>query len=117
MDDYQRQVDKLANSGISDISFEDDVISFSSSRENAAIACIAVPYQEGWTAFVNGEKKETVCVQEGLLGVYLENGEQDVVLEYNNPLTAPAWGFFALGVSITVVLSTLYEKKRVIART
>lgn len=80
------QIDRLAHSGISDITVKNDRISFSSDRENAGIACIAVPYQEGWSAEINGKKAEVFNIQGGLCGVYLDAGRYDVVLAYKNPV-------------------------------
>ncbi len=45
----------------------------------------SVPYDEGWSAFVNGEKTEIEKVNVGLMAVYCDAGENDIRFEYETP--------------------------------
>lgn len=64
--------------------------------ENGAMSCnitsdgkeelfISLPYEDGWKAYVNGEKVEIHFVDEGFMAVPLEQGENTVQFIYNMP--------------------------------
>ena len=62
---------------------------------------VAVPYDEGWSAYVDGKKVKIKKVQEAFMGVDLSAGEHTVELCYTAPgfwpgilLTMLAWGIF-----------------------
>lgn len=50
--------------------------------DKAGILCLAIPYSDGFTAYVDGEKREIVAVGGGLCGVKVENGKHTVKLRY-----------------------------------
>jgi len=45
----------------------------------------SIPFDEGWTIYVNGEKRETELVNFGFIGVYLEPGQHYLELKYWPP--------------------------------
>ncbi len=58
----------------------------------------SIPYEEGWTAYVDGKKTEPVCVQTVFMGIPAGEGEHHIKLKYHVP------GF---GVSLLISLLTL----------
>lgn len=110
MDTFFGYVDKLADSGVSDIDVYKDVITFNVDRTEPGIAVVSVPYQNGWKATVNGEKTEVINVQNGLCGVYVESGQHQIVLEYNNPVSFLSFAMFFVGVTALAVILLLYKK-------
>ena len=114
METFAMQVNRLANSGVSDIDVDGDVITFSANRKDAGIACIAVPYQNGWSVTVNGKATEVLNIQDGLCGVYLDEGESVVVLEYENPVADISIILFSAGVvfMVTAVVINLKIRKK-----
>jgi uncharacterized membrane protein YfhO len=112
MDDFAMYVNRLANSGVSDINVNKDVITFSANRNQAGVACVSVPYQDGWTATVNGEKAEVFRIQDGLCGVYLAQGESEVVLEYKNPVSTVSFILFFAGIALTATAVVVNLKTR-----
>lgn len=109
MDNFFQQVDRLADSGVSDISVEGDVISFAVDRESAGIACVAVPYQKGWSATVDGASAEVADIQGGLCGIYLEAGQHQVVLKYQNPVTTLSIALCMVGAILLIGVMLLYR--------
>ncbi len=45
----------------------------------------SVPYEEGWTAYVNGQKTEIVRVNEGFMAVLAPKGDNEIVFQYTTP--------------------------------
>ena len=110
MDDFEAQVDALADSGISQISVDGDVISFHSERKTPGMACIAIPYQDGWTAFIDGEPTAICSVQNGLCGVFLPEGTHNVVLSYHTPLFRVGMVLSVIGIVLAVI--TVIKNRR-----
>ena len=50
--------------------------------DKAGILCLAIPYSDGFTAYVDGERTDIVAVGGGLCGVKVENGQHAVKLRY-----------------------------------
>lgn len=113
MEDFFDRIDQLAHSGISDIAVENGQIFFSSDRKTAGIACIAVPFQEGWSAKVDGKKAEVLNIQGGLCGIYLDAGQHDVVLSYKNPVTNLSFALCIFGIGLLGFVMFQYKKQRV----
>lgn len=68
-------------------SFEITKTGFKSSinLEKGNIVFFSVPYDEGWSATVNGKKAEVLRVNRGFVAVYAEAGENNIVFNYETP--------------------------------
>ena len=53
------------------------------SRDN--LVFYSVPYERGWTAYVNGEKTEIVKANVGFMAVKAPAGENTIVFRYRTP--------------------------------
>ena len=59
---------------------------------------ITIPYEKGWTAYVDGKKTEPIIAQSTFMAVHAEEGAHHVKLKYRAP---------GLGISLTISLITL----------
>lgn len=111
IDEVYEKVSLLAKSGLEDYSIIRNSIKGDIKLNEDKILCVAVPYSEGWTCYVNGVKQPVLKVNQSMLGVFLEKGEYSVEFKYITPLLVP-------GVSVTcasivvLILLVLYEKKK-----
>lgn len=71
------------------------------SRKN--LVFFSIPWQEGWTAYVNGKRVDIERVNVGFMAVLCEEGHSDIRFVYETPLlklgcgvTAAAWAAFAV---------------------
>ena len=65
---------------------------------SAAEDCVmftSIPYNDGWTATVDGKRADTVRIGDALLGIYLTSGSHEVELNYHT-------GGFPLGIILTI---------------
>ncbi len=53
--------------------------------EKANLVFFSVPYEEGWTAYVNGEKAEIEKVNVGFMAVLAPEGDCEIRFEYETP--------------------------------
>ena len=73
----------------------------------------SVPYEKGWTAFVNGKETVIEKVDIGFMAVFAENGFNEIVFVYETPglkLGAIISGIAAIGLT-AYILFFYYEKK------
>ncbi len=61
----------------------------------------SIPYDRGWKAYVNGEKRPLELVNFGFMGLMLEQGRSEVILKFEPP-------FFKVGMIISLVALLVY---------
>lgn len=78
--------------------FESDSRHFSATvkRNGNSLVFFSVPYSDGWTAYVNGEKTEIIKTNAGFMSVAVEDGESNIEFRYRTP------GLFA-GMFVSIV--------------
>ena len=73
--------------------------------------CFSIPYDEGWTAYVDGEKAELVRANIGFMGVELPAGDHEIELKYWPP--GMTVGIMSSGVGIVwAVMLVLWQRKK-----
>ncbi len=63
--------------------FDDGYIKGSISADRDCVMFTSIPYNDGWTAIVDGETVETMMIGDALLGIYLPQGNHEVTLRYH----------------------------------
>lgn len=86
MDRYDEDVAVLKDVVLEDVQVEKNTVSGTISLENPGLLCLAVPYSDGWTAFVDGEQAEIYHANIMYMALDLEPGDHSVRLEYQTPL-------------------------------
>lgn len=85
MDNYSEQVDKLREDVLEDVEINRRGLTGSISVSKDKILCISVPYSNGWTAYVDGKKTETLQINTAFMGLELEEGNHTIELIYRIP--------------------------------
>ena len=72
----------------------------------------SVPYDEGFTAFVNGQESEIYKVNSGLCAVYAPAGDNEIVFDYETPhlKTGIILSLAGLGIYIAYIIFILKKK-------
>ncbi|MCI6996631.1 MAG: YfhO family protein [Eubacterium sp.] len=63
----------------------DSRISGTAQVNQDGILMMTIPYEDGWCAFVDGEKVDIHRVNYGFSGIYLEKGSHSIQIEYHCP--------------------------------
>ena len=72
----------------------------------------SIPYEEGWNAWIDGEKAEVVKLVDGaFIGVRADEGTHQIVLDYETPGEKEGIISFALGMGI-LLLTWLLDRKK-----
>jgi len=80
--------------------------------DTPALLCISFAYEDGWEATVNGEVAEIYVLNNGLMGLMLDAGENNVVMKFTSfgyPLLIYV---FAISVAIWIGLIIFQELNR-----
>ncbi|MEE0840135.1 MAG: YfhO family protein [Acutalibacteraceae bacterium] len=88
MDEETLAADSSRLKETSAISFNRDANGFSAtvSRKEEALVFFSVPYDQGFTATVNGEKAEMIKANIGFMAVAVPKGVSDIRFDYTTPL-------------------------------
>lgn len=75
---YSRLVDESFNI----TEFSDTLIKGNVNVIDDGVMYFSIPYEKGWSVFVDGKKTKTFKVMDAMLGVNLKSGQHDIELKY-----------------------------------
>lgn len=101
MASYDEKIAALKQDVLENVNVSQNRIKGELSLDSDKLLCVTVPYSDGWTAYVNGEERELLCVNGMYMGIELEKGEYDIELKYNTP-------GFKLGAVVSVIGFTVF---------
>ncbi len=81
----------------------DTSLSGSIEVKKAGRLVLSIPYEEGWTPFVDGKETEAQVFKETFLSVYLEEGTHEIALSYRTPGFDMGVGISAFCVGLFVI--------------
>ena len=102
---------RLADGAMSGISVDHGRITGSVQAKRESLCLITVPYDDGFAAYVDGERTGTVRYAGALLAVPVPEGEHEILLKYRSPGIR---GGLMIGVLSLIALLgvTILERKR-----
>lgn len=101
---------KLASCGLNITDYSDTKIEGTINARNDCVMYTSIPYDGGWTVYVDGKKSEVKSVKNALMCVPISAGEHEVRFKYSPPgfLT----GLIVTGFAIAIlVLLWIFEPK------
>lgn len=94
---------------------KDSLVQGTATVAQDGVLMLAIPYENGWNVYVDGEKTELYKVNYGFIGVALEAGSHEITCQFRCPgFAAGAWiscGFILLTAAIWGVIP-YYKRKR-----
>ncbi len=105
MNNYQAKIDVLQGETLKNLKVETNRIEGEISLSKTKLLQMAVPYSQGWKAYVNGQEVEILRSNEMYMAIELPAGASKVVFEYCTPylkagILISVLGFAALAVMI-----------------
>ena len=79
---FREQYEKLADEPLELTSFSDRKISGTITALSDGVLYLSIPYEKGWTVYIDGKKTDTFRVFGAMTGVKVAAGEHTVKLEY-----------------------------------
>ncbi len=100
MDGYTAKVDALRADSLQNVKFGTNKVTGSLNASADEVLCVAIPYSDGWTAYVDGEETETFTANGQYIGLNVSKGEHKVELRYSRPWKNLGYASTALGMVI-----------------
>ena len=90
--------------------FTDTTIKGSIEVKEAGRLVFSIPYENGWTIYVDGKESESLDFKDAFLSVYLKEGTHTIELKYMTP--GFEIGAIISGVAIGLFVLTMWVRKR-----
>lgn len=110
LDGVIQQAIKLNQTHLEDIEFGINVIRGKVKCENGKILCMSIPYNEGWKAYVDGEKSNYLQINTMYMGLMLEEGDHVIELRYETPYIRTGGRLSIIG--ILLLVGILFVERR-----
>jgi len=94
MEHFNAQEQALKENVLKNVTVKNDVIKGKINLESDKILCLSVPYSEGWTAYVDGEKADILQANTMYMALALDAGSHDIKLVYTTP-------YLKVGIALT----------------
>lgn len=107
-DSEKRRENVLENVEITD---NENTVKGTITLDETKLLATQIPYSEGWTAIVDGEKAEVLNVNTMFCGLLLEPGEHTVEFKYVTPYAYYALAMTVAGVIMLIVTVLIFRKK------
>lgn len=108
---FERAYEKLADEQLQITEFSDTKIKGTVNALEDGIMFFSMPYEKGWSVYVDGEKTETMPVAQSMLGAKVPAGAHEITLKYVPEGFAA--GTAASGISLALCGVTAFiDKKR-----
>ena len=112
MTGIDRQTRKLKKEVLTDIKTQNNEISGKISLSDRKALVFSIPYSEGWTAYVDGEKTEIQEANTMYMALELPKGEHEIRLVYCTPYLKTGLCLTCIGVLCYIVLVLINRKKK-----
>ncbi|MBE6862305.1 MAG: hypothetical protein E7497_05340 [Ruminococcus sp.] len=108
---YENAYSRLADEQLELTHFEDTKIKGTVNAFEDGIMFFSIPYEKGWSVYVDGEKVETVALAHAMLGAKVPAGQHEIELKYIPDGFIP--GTTATGVSAVLCgVIAFFDKKK-----
>lgn len=84
-DDFQEEVSDRKNSSAYKFTYDENGFTAKIYLSSGNLVFFSVPYEEGWTAYVNGKETAIEKVDVGFMAVFAEQGLNEIVFVYETP--------------------------------
>lgn len=111
---FRQLYDKLADEQFEITSFSDTEIKGNINAKEDGVLYFSIPYEKGWSVYIDGEKADTFPVLDAVLGVNAEAGSHEITLKYipDGFVTGTIAGGAALLLFVIFALSDLKKSKK-----
>lgn len=106
---FEQAYSKLADEQFEITSFSDTEIQGNITALEKGVLYFSIPYEKGWSVYVDGEKADTFAVLNSMMGIEVENGSHEIVLKYS-PDGFSAGLIISITALVLLILSALAEK-------
>ena len=104
--------EKLQGNALCDVRQENNVVYGTVNAQQDGVLQIAIPYDTGWTVYIDGEEVNTFASGIKYIGVNITAGTHDIQLKYHTPEMHAGMIISCIGLSIFIVSILPYKKRK-----
>lgn len=112
MDSYKEQIAGLQTEHLENVRTNWRGLAGTISTTKDKFLCFSIPYDAGWTAYVDGEKTNLVQANIGFMGLELPAGDHDIELRYWMPGLTVGITLSCVGMVGAIALALWQRKKK-----
>ncbi len=112
--DYPGRIAALNEASLENVVFEQDCVTGSIHLDQPRFMVFQLPWSDGWSAVVNGERAELLRANEWFLGLPLGAGDSEIRLVYRTPWGREGW--FASFAGLFLLAAGLLLRRRARSR-
>lgn len=112
MADYEKRVSRRKETVLENIELGKDRIRGTVETDQTKFLVMAIPYSEGWKAYVDGSETKVYRANERYLGIMITPGKHNVVFRYEMPFKREGSILSAAGILVFVCVVIINETLR-----
>lgn len=111
MDSYASYIDNLKENSLENVSIDGNTITGSISTDKEKLLVLSIPYQKGWTAYVDGEKVEIQKANLMYSALSLTQGDHEIKLVFERPGIKASLCLSAVGIGIFIIALIIRRRR------
>ena len=114
MDNYAQRVNALKENSLQNAKAEKNTVTGNITVDKDKMLVVTLPYQKGWTAYVDGKKTDIQRVNYQYIGINLKKGSHDIKLHYQLPGIKLAFMITGGGIVVfaAIIVFNIIRKRR-----
>ena len=114
MDDYTRKALALKEETLENVSVDHNTVTGTFRSERDKLLLVSIPYQQGWTAFIDGKEAKICQANYQYMGIYVPAGDHEIRLHYRLPGLDTAFMITGAGLLAfaAIILFNHFRKKK-----
>lgn len=85
MQEFRNVVEEISQNQVTTLALQDKYIKCEYTAKEDEQVLLTIPYDDGWTVYVNGEKVEASRLQDIFTGIHVAPGDNTIELKYSLP--------------------------------
>ena len=102
MDEFEAELQALTAAKVENNTMENDIINCTISSDANKLLVFSIPYQNGWTALVDGKPVELIKTNIMYTGIEVPAGKHEIELRFERP--GVSYGSIVTGVSLLIFI-------------
>ncbi len=111
-EDYLNDCKEKQQNCCSDFKYDSEGFNAKINLEQSKLVFFSVPYDDGWTAYVNGKPADIVKANYGFMAVKCDVGENEITFEYETPGLKCGLIISVTGIAILCGYLIIFRKKK-----
>lgn len=111
MTNYASYIKNLTENKLENVNIDSNIITGNISVDKEKLLVLSIPYQKGWSAYVDGEKVDIKKANLMYSAIFLEPGDHDIKLVFERPGIKTSLCLSAVGMAIFIIALIIRRRR------